>query len=137
MGRIIAIDYGNKRTGIAITDELQMIANPYDTVSTDKLIPFLKEYFQKETVDLFVVGLPRKMNFHYSESMKYIERFVKLFRKTFPEMPVKYVDERFTSSIAKAAILDSGKKKKDRQDKSLVDKVSAAIILQTFLEMKR
>lgn len=136
MGRIIAIDYGNKRTGIAITDDLQMIANPYDTVLTDKLIPFFREYFQKEKVELLVVGLPRQMNFHYSESMKYIERFVKLFKKTFPNMPVKYVDERFTSSIAQAAIFDSGKKKKDRQDKSLIDKVSAAIILQTFLEMK-
>jgi putative Holliday junction resolvase len=134
MGRIIAIDYGIKRTGIAVTDELQLIANPLTTVETNKLMPFFKEYFQQEKVDTLVVGLPRDMKFHYSESMKYIERFAQNFKKKYPAIPLVFQDERFTSKMAKDSILAAGKKKKDRQDKSLVDKLSACIILQSYMQ---
>ena len=134
MGRIIAIDYGIKRTGIAVTDELQLIANPLTTVETNKLMPFFKEYFQQEKVDTLVVGLPRDMKFHYSESMKYIERFAQSFKKKHPNIPLVFHDERFTSKMAKDSILAAGKKKKDRQDKSLVDKLSACIILQSYMQ---
>jgi len=136
LGRILAIDYGQKRVGLAVTDEMQMIATALTTVHSKDVISFLKEYTSKEKVECFVVGQPMTMQNQPSESTRFIEPFVNLLRKTFPEIPVDRIDERFTSKMATAAILESGAKKKDRQDKALVDKVSAVIILQSYLEMK-
>lgn len=136
MGRILAIDYGQKRVGIAVTDTLQIIANGLATVPTVEIMSFLEQYLAKEPVDLFVVGLAKQMNNEPSESMKYIEPFVARLRKKFPAIEVKYVDERFTSVLAHQAMLDGGLKKKDRQNKALVDKISATIILQTYLESR-
>lgn len=136
MGRILAIDYGQKRVGIAVTDEDQIIASPLTTVHSKDIITFLKAYINKENVELFVVGEPRQMNNKASESVKYTEPFVRLLVKQFPEIPVERVDERFTSMIAQRTILESGAKKKDRQNKALVDTVSAAIILQSYLEAR-
>ncbi len=136
MSRILAIDYGQKRVGIAVTDEGQMIASPLTTVHSKDIISFLKDYVSKEKVELFVVGEPRQMNNQASESVRFIEPFVRLLVKQFPEIPVERVDERFTSMMAQRTILESGAKKKDRQNKALVDTVSAAIILQSYLEAK-
>jgi putative Holliday junction resolvase len=136
MGRILAIDYGQKRVGLAVTDEGQMIAGPLDTIHSKDIIQYLKDYVAHEKVECFVVGEPRQMDYSDSESVKYIDPFVNLLKKTFPLIPVERVDERFTSKMASQAILFSGAKKKDRMDKSLVDKVSAVLILQSFLEMK-
>ena len=137
MGRIIAIDYGRKRTGLAVTDSLKLIAGGLTTVSSHELLKYLIEYTTKEVVERIVVGLPKQMNNEPSESMKYIEPFVRLLKKTLPEMPVEYVDERFTSVLAHKAMLEGGLKKKDRQNKALVDEISAVIILQSYLESKR
>ncbi len=137
MGRILALDYGRKRTGVAVSDTLQIIANGLTTVPTAQLMGFLKDYMQREAVERIVIGLPKQMNNEQSESMKYIEPFVRLFRKTYPDVPMEYFDERFTSVLAHKAILSSGLKKKARQDKSLVDEVSATIILQSYMESKR
>jgi putative holliday junction resolvase len=134
MGRILAIDYGQKRVGLAVTDELQIIATPLGTVPSGKTIQFLKDFVGKNAVDCFVVGEPRQMNNQSSQSAKYIEPFVRLLKREFQDIPVKRVDERFTSMIATQAIFDAGMKKKDRQDKSLVDTVSAVLILQSFME---
>lgn len=136
MGRILAIDYGRKRSGIAVTDPLQLIANGLTTVQTSQLIPFLKEYVSREQVERFLVGQPKQMNNEPSESMRYIEPFVNLLRKTFPSIPVEYVDERFTSVLAHRTMLEAGLKKKSRQDKALVDEISATIILQSYLESR-
>jgi putative holliday junction resolvase len=136
MGRILAIDYGQKRVGIAVTDVGQMIASPLTTVHSKDIISFLKDYVSKEKVELFVVGEPRQMNNQASESVRFIEPFVRLLVKQFPEIPVERVDERFTSMMAQRTILESGARKKDRQNKALVDTVSAAIILQSYLEAK-
>jgi putative Holliday junction resolvase len=136
MGRIVAIDYGQKRVGVAVTDEDQIIATPLTTVHSKDIISFLKDYVGRENVELFVVGEPRQMNNQASESVKYIEPFVRLLVKSFPEIPVERVDERFTSLIAQRTILNSGMKKKDRQNKSLVDTISAAIILQSYMESR-
>jgi len=136
MGRIVAIDYGRKRTGIAVTDPLGIIASPLTTVPTHELLEFLKKYFREENVDCMVVGEPKQMDYSASEAEKYISPFIKQLSKAFPGLKVERVDERFTSLMASQAILESGISKKERQDKSLVDKVSAAIILQTYLEMK-
>jgi putative holliday junction resolvase len=136
MGRIIAIDYGRKRTGIATTDELQMFATALQTVPSHQAIAFLKEYTAKENVESFVVGEPRQMNNEPSESVVYIDPFIKHLKKEFPLIPVERMDERFTSKMASQAILQAGLKKKDRQNKALVDSVSAVIILQSWLEMK-
>lgn len=136
MGRILAIDYGQKRVGLAVTDEGQIIASPLTTVHSKDIISFLKDYLSKEKVELFVIGEPKQMNNTASESVRFIEPFVRLLVKEFPEIPVERVDERFTSMIAKRAILDSGAKKKDRQNKALIDTVSAAIILQSYLESR-
>ena len=136
MGRIIAIDYGQKRVGLAVTDELRMIAGALASVHSKDVIAFLKDYVSHENVDCFVVGYPLTMQNQLSESARFTEPFVKHLQKTFPDIPVERMDERFTSKIATAAILESGAKKKDRQNKALVDKVSAIIILQSFLEMK-
>ncbi len=136
MGRIMAIDYGRKRSGIAITDPLGLIASPLTTVSTHELPVFLKKYFSDEDVDCLVIGEPKQMDYSASEAEQYIAPFIKKLRKEFPDLLIERVDERFTSRMATQAILDSGISKKDRRDKSLIDKVSAAIILQSYLEMK-
>ena len=134
MGRTLALDYGRKRTGVAVTDELGMIATGLTTLRSADVITFLKEYVVKNTVDGFVVGEPRQMNNTPSEASVYIEPFVLLLKKTFPAIPVHRIDERFTSLIATRAIRDAGSKKKVRQDKALIDTVSATLILQSFLE---
>lgn len=137
MGRIVSIDYGRKRTGIAVTDTLQLIANGLTTVPSHEVLSFLKRYVEEESVDRFVVGLPKQMNNQPSESMVYIEPFVASLKRSFPTIPVEYVDERFTSKLAHQAMLEGGLKKKDRQNKALVDEISAVIILQSYLESKR
>ena len=137
MGRILAIDYGQKRVGLAVTDPLRIVANGLDTVSTNDVIDYLKRYMDREPVDKIVVGLPRQMNGEDSESMKYIRPFVKRLGKEFPGLEIVFVDERFTSVLAHKAMLDGGLKKKDRQNKALVDKISAVMILQTYMESSR
>lgn len=137
MGRILAIDYGLKRTGLAVTDTLQLIANALTTVSTKELHAFLDDYLQKESVERVVVGLPKQMNGQPSQTMPYIEKFVVEFRRRHPQMPLEYYDERFTSVLAQKAIIAGGVKKKDRQNKALYDQVSATIILQAWMESKR
>ncbi|PKP11696.1 MAG: Holliday junction resolvase RuvX [Bacteroidetes bacterium HGW-Bacteroidetes-4] len=136
MGRILAIDYGKKRTGIAVTDTLQIIANGLTTVPSHEVLKFLKDYLQKEPVEAFVVGYARQMDHSDSESMQYIEPFVKQLVKHFPQLPVYRVDERFTSKMAFQTMIDGGLKKKQRQNKALVDTISATIILQSFMEQK-
>lgn len=136
MGRLVAIDYGKKRAGIAVTDPLQLIANGLKTVAAPELISFLKEYAQKETIDAFVVGYARQMDNSDSESMKYIKPFVANLSKHFPQIPVHMIDERFTSKMAFQTMIDGGLKKKQRQNKALVDTISATIILQSFMEQK-
>lgn len=133
MARIVAIDYGKKRTGIAVTDELQLIASGLTTVRTHDLIPFLKDYVAKENVELFLVGEPKQMNNEASESEVLIKEFIRLLTKAIPTVPIKRVDERFTSKMAFQTMIDSGLKKKQRQNKSLIDEISATIILQSYL----
>ena len=137
MGRILAIDYGKKRTGIAVTDTLKLIANGLTTVPTTELMSFLSDYVSREPVERILVGLPKQMNNEASENMKRVEPFVNALRKKWPNIPVEYVDERFTSVLAHRAMLEGGLKKKARQDKALVDEISATIILQDYLESKR
>ncbi|MBN2639006.1 MAG: Holliday junction resolvase RuvX [Bacteroidales bacterium] len=134
MSRILAIDYGRKRAGIAVTDELQIIATGLTTVPSHELIAFLKEYTGKEKVDLIVVGEPRDMMNRPSEATRFIEPFVAKLKAQFPTMDVKRFDERFTSKMAHQAMLDGGLKKKKRQDKALVDTLSATLILQSYME---
>ncbi len=136
MGRIIALDYGQKRTGIAVTDPLQMIANSLETVRSADVIAFLKQYTEKEKVDAFVVGYPRQMNNTPSESVKYVDPFIALLRKSFPDKEVFLMDERFTSKMAMQTMIAGGVKKKDRQNKGLIDAISATIILQSYLEYR-
>ncbi|WP_299010037.1 Holliday junction resolvase RuvX [uncultured Tenacibaculum sp.] len=136
MGRIVAIDFGKKRTGIAVTDELQIIASGLTTVDTSKLIPFLKDYTQKENVELFLVGKPKQMDNSDSESEVLILPFLEKLEKAIPSIPLKRVDERFTSKMAFQTMIDSGLKKKQRQNKALVDEISATIILQSYLYNK-
>ncbi|MDP4210320.1 MAG: Holliday junction resolvase RuvX [Bacteroidota bacterium] len=137
MGRILAIDYGQKRVGIAVTDPMKIIANSLTTVETPTLIDFLAGYFAKEEVERLIVGLPKQMNNQPSESMVYIEAFVAKFKERFPQMPVEYVDERFTSKMAVQAMVQGGMKKKDRQNKAMIDSISATIILQSYLESRQ
>lgn len=137
MARILSIDYGRKRTGIAVTDPLKIIANGLTTVSTSELLNFLADYFQKESVERVIIGLPKQMNNELSENMRYITPFVEQFKKKFPDMPIQYFDERFTSSMAHRTMLDGGLKKKARQNKELVDEISAVIILQGYMESLR
>ncbi|KAA3689256.1 Holliday junction resolvase RuvX [Bacteroides salyersiae] len=137
MSRILAIDYGRKRTGVAVSDAMQIIANGLTTVPTHELLDFITGYVQKEPVERILVGLPKQMNNEASESMKYIDPFVRSLKKRLPEIPVEFVDERFTSVLAHRTMLEAGLKKKDRQNKALVDEISATIILQTYLESKR
>jgi putative holliday junction resolvase len=133
MGRIMAIDYGRKRVGIAVTDELQLIANGLTTVASHEIFTFLKSYIQQEKVDEIVVGEPRQMNNQPSESLQFIIPFVKKLKKEFPHIRVEMVDERFTSKMAFQTMIDAGLKKKDRQNKELVDTISATIILQSYM----
>lgn len=137
MARLLSIDYGKKRTGIAVSDPLQIIANGLTTVETPRLFEFLKEYLKKEEVSCIVVGLPRQMNNEPSENMKRIEPFVNRLRKLYPHIEVEYFDERFSSRMAMQTMIDGGVKKKDRQNKALVDEISATIILQGYMESKR
>lgn len=134
MSRILSIDYGQKRTGLAVTDPSQIIAGGLATIPTSSLMDFLKAYVQKEQVDRIIVGLPKQMNGTESDNMKRIQPFVNRLKKEFPNIPVEYVDERFTSVMAHRAMIDGGLKKKMRQDKALVDEISATIILQSYLE---
>lgn len=136
MGRILAIDYGRKRTGIAVTDTLQIIANGLTTVPTAQLMAFLADYIAKEAIDRVVIGLPKQMNNELSDNMANITPFVNRFKKLFPNIPVEYIDERFTSVLAHRAMIDGGLKKKDRQNKALVDEISATIILQSYMDNK-
>src|SRR5688572_17952167 len=134
MGRILAVDYGIKRTGIAVTDPLRIIATPLETVPTADLFPFLTRYLQKETVDEFVVGMPKTLLNKDSEIAPMVRIFVENLKLKFPEKQVHLADERFTSSMAMQAMIDGGMKKKDRQVKGNVDKISATIILQSFID---
>ncbi len=136
MGRILAIDYGMKRTGLAVTDPLRIIATSLDTVETTGLIDYLKKYFQKETVDEAVIGMPRQLDNTDSATAPAVRSFIELFKTTFSSIPIKTIDERFTSSIAQRAMIDGGMKKKDRQVKGNVDKISATLILQDYLQMR-
>lgn len=137
MGRILAIDYGNKRVGLAVTDPLKIVANALETVPAHDVLNYLAAYTAREQVEKFVVGLPKQMNGLNSESMQYIEPFVKKLKEKFPNIEVQFVDERFTSVLAHRTMLEGGLKKKDRQDKALVDRISATIILQSYLETLR
>lgn len=137
MSRILAIDYGRKRTGIAVTDPMQIIANGLTTVSTHQLMDFLLNYIKQEPVERIIIGHPKQMNNEDSENMKNIIPFMNRLKKLLPDMPVELVDERFTSVLAHQAMLAGGLKKKDRQNKALVDEISATIILQSYLESKK
>lgn len=137
MGRIIGIDYGRKRIGLAVTDPLQMFASPLNTVSNNEFEGFLKEYIQSEHVEAFVVGYPVQMNNRPSESVKYVDIFIKRLEKLFPGIPVYRADERFTSRMAFQSMIDGGVSKKGRRDKGMVDRISASIILQSFIERRR
>lgn len=134
MGRLLAIDYGTKRTGLAVSDPLRIIATGLTTVQTKDLSKYLKEYFDKEEVDEIIIGIPKKMNNESSENMKNVKIFMAQFIKLFPDKPIIGYDERFTSSIAHKAMIEGGLKKKDRQNKALVDEISATIILQDYME---
>ena len=133
MARILALDFGTKRTGIAVTDELQIIASGLTTVETKSLIPFLKSYLSEENVEMFIIGDPKQMNNEASESEVSISKFLKTLEKSFPDIPLKRIDERFTSKMAFQTMIDSGLKKKQRQNKALIDEISATIILQSYL----
>ena len=137
MARILAIDYGKKRPGLAVTDELQIIAGGLTTVSTPELLDYILGYVKKEPVELIVVGLPKQMDNTPSENMCRIRPFVNRLRKLLPEIPVEFHDERFTSVLAHQAILASGIGKMARRNKELVDEVSATIILQSYMESRR
>lgn len=136
MGRLLAIDYGTKRTGIAVTDPLRIIPTGLTTVRTFTLLDYLSQYFEKERVDCVIVGLPKQMNNELSKSMSHIDSFVKQFKIRFPGIPVEFYDERFTSVIAQRTMIESGMKKKDRQNKAIVDEISATIILQGYMESR-
>lgn len=137
MGRILAIDYGRKRTGLAVTDTLQIIANGLTTVPTAEVTDFILDYVKREPVERILVGLPRQANGQDSENMGRIVPFVNKLNKLLPDMPVEYVDERYTSVLAHQAMLEGGLKKKTRQNKALVDEISATIILRDWLESRR
>ena len=137
MPRILSIDYGKRRTGIAVTDPLQIIAGGLATVSTSTLYDYLVAYMAKESVERIVIGKPMQPNGQPSENLARVEQFVNRWRKAQPSVPIEYVDERFTSVLAHRAMIDGGLKKKARQDKALVDEISATIILQSYLESHR
>ena len=137
MARIIAFDYGHKRIGLAVTDELQIIASGIETVDTKNIFYFLNNYLANENVELFIVGEPKQMNNTASESEVLIKPFIEKLASTYPKIPIKRVDERFTSKMAFQSMIDGGLKKKQRQNKALIDKISATIILQTYLDQKK
>ncbi|MBQ4395709.1 MAG: Holliday junction resolvase RuvX [Paludibacteraceae bacterium] len=137
MGRILAIDFGRKRTGLAVTDPLRITANPLLTIETKDLTNWLQDYFARESVDEVVIGHPTQMNGQDSESMNYIRPFIGNFKKLFPTMPITMYDERFTSVLAHQAMIAGGMKKKARQDKATVDKIAACIILEGYLDSLR
>lgn len=137
MPRILAIDYGTKRVGLAVTDPSQIIATALDTVPAHEIIAYLKKYVQKEAVECFVVGEPKTMMGKPSEITPQINAFLAVLNKEFPQIPVKRVDERFTSGMAFQTMIDAGVKKMDRRDKGTVDRISATIILQSYLAMKK
>ena len=134
MPRIMAIDYGKKRTGIAVTDPLKLIASGLTTVGTHELIPFLKKYFASEEVEQIVIGEPKNLDGNATDATALVNECVRILKKNFPDLPVVKIDERFTSKIAFQSMIDSGLKKKDRQNKALVDEISATIILQEYLQ---
>jgi putative Holliday junction resolvase len=136
LGRILAIDYGKKRTGLAVTDSMRIIATALETVETSALLSFLKTYTQKETVDEFVIGMPKTLRNEDSENAPFVRKFIVELKNTFPEKPVHEVDERFTTSMAQQAMITGGMKKKDRQVKGNTDKISAVIILQSFMQSR-
>jgi len=136
MGRILGIDYGNKRIGLAVTDPLKIFASPLDTVPPMDFEKYMEEYVKGEQIDELVIGYPVQMNNKPSESVKYIDPFLRKLKKLFPGIPVHLVDERFTSKIAFQSMIQGGVKKKDRRDKSMVDKISASLILQSFLDSR-
>ena len=137
MGRILSIDYGNKRVGLAVTDPLKIIATRLTTVSANEIWNFLSDYFAREEVELVLVGYPRQLNNEPSEAIRYINPFLKKFRQIYTNMPIKLMDERFTSKMAFQTMIDAGVKKKDRQNKATIDGVSATIILQSYLEEQK
>ena len=134
MDRIIGIDYGRKRVGVAVSDPLRIFASALDTVPSAKIIDYLKRYAENEAVERFVVGYPMNLDNTPSEAARDVDQFLKLLKKHFPQVPVSLEDERFTSVLAHRAMIDGGVKKMDRRDKNAVDKVSAALILQTYLD---
>ncbi|WP_417445002.1 Holliday junction resolvase RuvX [Joostella sp.] len=136
MGRILAIDFGEKRTGIAVTDELQIIASGLTTVKTPELLSFLKEYTEKENVELIVVGQPKRLNNEFSDVEQVIITYIEKIKASLPNLPIERVDERFTSKIAFQSMIDGGVKKKQRRNKELLDEVSATVILQSYLYSK-
>jgi putative Holliday junction resolvase len=135
MGRILAIDYGTKRTGLAVTDPLRIIATALNTIETKNILEFLRDYIKKEEVDQIVLGLPKTLKNEDSETASAVRIFAGKLKESFPDHPVRFVDERFTSSMAKQAMIESGMKKKDRRNKHNVDKISATLILQTYMLM--
>jgi putative holliday junction resolvase len=134
MARILSIDYGGKRTGLAVTDPLKIIATGLRTVETPKLISFLKEYFSKEQVELVIIGMPVNWDDTATHATPLVEKFIKQFQKSFPSIPIMEVDERFTSKLASQAMLQMGLKKKQRQNKAMLDEIAATIILQEYLQ---
>jgi putative holliday junction resolvase len=136
MARILSIDYGKKRTGLAVTDPLQLIATGLTTVATHDLIPYLKKYLAQEAVELFLIGEPKNLDGGATHATALVTECVRILQKNFPEVPVKKIDERFTSKMAFQVMIDSGLKKKDRRNKELVDEISATIILQEYLRNK-
>jgi putative Holliday junction resolvase len=137
MGRILSIDYGNKRVGLAVTDPLKIIATRLTTVSTNEIWQYLADYFAREEVELVLVGYPRQLNNEPSEAIRYINPFLKKFQQIYKEMPLRLMDERFSSKMAFQAMIDAGVKKMDRQNKATIDGVSATIILQSYLEEQK
>ena len=137
MARIVSIDYGKKRTGLAVTDPLQLIAGGLATVSTSTLFEYLTQYVAKEPVERIVIGEPRQPNGQPSENLARVQQFVNRWRKAVPEVPIDYYDERFTSVLAHQAMLDGGLRKKTRQNKALVDEISATIILEDYLRARK
>lgn len=137
MARILSIDYGKKRTGLAVTDPLQMIAGGLATVATSELFEYLQAYIAREEVERVVIGEPRQPNGQPSENLQRVQQFVNRWRKAVPQIPIEFYDERFTSVLAHQAMIDGGLKKKARQDKALVDEISATIILQDYIRSKR
>ncbi len=137
MARILSVDYGKKRTGLAVTDPLQIIAGGLATVSTSELFDYLQAYVAREEVERIVIGEPRQPNGQPSENLQRVQQFVNRWRKAVPQIPIEFYDERFTSVLAHQAMIDGGLKKKARQDKALVDEISATIILQDYMRSRK